>query len=235
MTIDVQAAALDFAQELQDLLDLVLPVPEGVPHESRQVQIFFSDGRYVIRVAADNGKIALTKDGECVGYLRVSFQCTSDTAQNYLAVHKSAFELLEFADRNPISRLEFERDAHTKPAAHWHVHAERGTVSRMLWRTNPDHPGVLSALHFPVGGARMRPSLEDFLQHLMHEFRIDMLPGALAVLTEGRERWKRRQIATAVRDAPDEAVRVLKEEFGYTITPPTTGEPKPNTTALQRW
>ena len=69
----------------------------------------------------------------------------------------------------------------------------------------------------------------------MHEFRIDVLPGALAALTEGRERWKRRQIATLVRDAPDEAVRVLVEEFGYTVTAPTAGEPKPNITALQRW
>ncbi|MGH4025484.1 MAG: hypothetical protein ACRDRV_12995 [Pseudonocardiaceae bacterium] len=66
----------------------------------------------------------------------------------------------------------------------------------MLGRTNPDHPGVLSALHFPVGGARIRPCLEDFLHFLAHEFQIDVLPNAPAILAEGRERWRRRQIGT---------------------------------------
>jgi hypothetical protein len=234
VSIDVQKAVQEFAQEMQDLLDSVLPCPDDVPPKDRKVLVPFIDGRYSVRVAADHGKIALTKDGACVGYLRVTFQCTSDTAQTYLAVHKSTFELLGFADRLPIARLDFVRDAHTVPAAHWNIHGERGTVSRLLGRTNPDHPGVLSALHFPVDGARMRPCLEDFLHFLIHEFRIDVLPGTPAVLCEGRERWRRRQIGALARDAPDEAVRVLRE-LGYGISPPATGEHKPNLVALQRW
>lgn len=73
-------------------------------------------------------------NGARVGYLRVTFQCTSDTAQIYLAVNKSTFELLGFSDRQPIARLDFVRDAHTVPAAHWNIHAERGRVSRLLGR-----------------------------------------------------------------------------------------------------
>lgn len=234
MTFDVQKAVLTFAQEVQDLLDSVLPRPDDVPPEDRQVQVPFIDGRYSVRVAADHAKIALTKNGARVGYLRVTFQCTSDTLQTYLAVHKSTFELLGFSDRQPIARLDFVRDAHTAPAAHWNIHAERGTVSRLLDRTNPDHAGVLSALHFPVGGARMRPCLEDFLQFLVHEFQIDVFPDTPAALAEGRERWRRRQVGTLVRDAPEEAVRVLRE-LGYEVSAPTTGEHKPNSAALQRW
>lgn len=234
MSIDIQKAVLDFAQEMQDLLDSVLPRPDDVPPEDRKVQVPFKDRRYSVRVADKHARIALTKDGMRVGYLRVSFQCTSDTAQTYLAVHKSTFELLGFADRQPIARLDFVRDAGTVPAAHWNVHGERGTVSRLLGRTNPDHPGALSALHFTVGGARMRPCLEDFLHFLIHEFRIDVLPGTPAILAEGRERWRRKQIGALVRDAPDEAVRVLRE-LGYDIGHPVTGEHKPNLTALQRW
>lgn len=234
MSIDVQKAVQDFAQEVQDLLDLVLPRPDDVPPEDRKVQVPFKDRRYSVRVAAEHAKIALTKDGVRVGYLRATFQCTSDTAQTYLAVHKSTFELLGFTDRLPIARLDFVRDAHTVPAAHWNIHGERGTVSRLLGRTNPEHPGVLSALHFPVGGARMRPCLEDFLHFVIHEFRIDVLPGTPAVLAEGRERWRRRQIAALVRDAPDEAIRVLRE-LGYDVSAPATGEYKPNLVALQRW
>jgi hypothetical protein len=234
VTIDVQKAVLAFAQEVQDLLDSVLPRPDDVPPEDRQVQVPFIDGRYSVRVAADHARIALTKNGARVGYLRVTFQCTSDTALTYLAVHKSTFELLGFSDRQPIARLDFVRDVHTVPAAHWNIHAERGTVSRLLGRTNPDHAGVLSALHFPVGGARMRPCLEDFLQFLLHEFLIDVLPDTPAVLAEGRERWRRRQVGALVRDAPDEAVRVLTE-LGYGVSSPATGEHKPNSVALQRW
>lgn len=234
MTIDIQEAVLTFAQEVQDLLDAVLPRPADVPPEDRQVQVPFIEGRYSVRVAAHQGKIALTKNGMHVGCLRVTFQCTSDTAWTYLAVHKSTFELLGFLDRQPIARLDFVRDAHTAPAAHWNIHAERGTVSRLLGRTNPDHAGALSALHFPVGGARMRPCLEDFLHFLIDEFQIDALPNALAVLAEGRERWRRRQIGALVRDVPDEAVRVLRE-LGYHVSDPATGEHKPNPAALQRW
>ena len=234
MTIDVQNAAQDFAQEVQDLLDSVLPCPDDVPAQDRRVQVPFIDGRYSVRVAADHAKITLTKDRKPVGYLRATFQCTLDTAQTYLAVHKSRFELLGFLDRQPIARLDFARDAYSAPAAHWNIHAERGTVSRLLGRTNPDHPGVLSALHFPVGGSRMRPCLEDFLQFIIHEFKIDVLPGAQTVLSEGRERWRRRQIGTLVRDAPDEAVRVLKE-LGYDASPPATGDREANSVALHHW
>lgn len=235
MTIDVHAAARDFAQELQDLLSSVLPISDGVPLGDRQVQVLFSDGRYAIRVGtAAHGKIVLTKNGKGVGYLRVLFQCTSDTTQTYLAVHKSTFELLGGFDKTPIARLDFIRDAYTVPAAHWNIHAERGTVSHLLGRMNPEHSGVLSGLHFPVGGARMRPCLEDFLQFLLQEFRIDVLREAPAVLAEGRERWRRRQIGALVRDAPEEAVRVLTE-LGYDVIPPETGERKPNQAALQRW
>jgi len=235
VTIDVQRAAQDFAQEVQDLLDSVLPCPDNVPHEDRKVLVPFIDGRrYSVRVGDSLSKVTLTKDKAPVGYLRVIFWCTLDTSRTYLAVHKSTFELLEFSDRQPIARLDYMREASTAPAAHWNIHAERGTVSRMLSRTNPGHPGALSALHFPVGGARMRPCLEDFLHFLIHEFKIDIMPGALAVLSEGRERWRRRQIGTVVRDAPDEAIRVLTE-LGYAVRPPATGEREANSQALQRW
>jgi hypothetical protein len=40
-------------------------------------------------------------------------------------------------------RLDYDRDAHTVPAAHWNVYAERGAVSNLLGKTNPDHPGLV--------------------------------------------------------------------------------------------
>ncbi|BCB85704.1 hypothetical protein Psuf_030170 [Phytohabitans suffuscus] len=52
-------------------------------------------------------------------------------------------------------------------------------------------------------------------------------------LDSGRERWRRRQAATVVRDLPDEAARVLGE-LGYTVTPPTEVKP-PSVKALRNW
>lgn len=69
MTFDVQKAVQTFAQEMQDLLDAVIPRPDDVPPEDRQVQVPFIEGRYAVRVAADRAKVALTKDGALIGYL----------------------------------------------------------------------------------------------------------------------------------------------------------------------
>lgn len=70
MTIDVQRAVQDFAQEVQDLLDSVLPRPDDVSPEDRKVGVPFIDGRYSVRVGTDHAKVALMKDGARVGYLR---------------------------------------------------------------------------------------------------------------------------------------------------------------------
>ncbi|WP_219415489.1 hypothetical protein [Pseudonocardia nigra] len=234
MTIDVHQAAREFGQELQDLLDAVLPKRWSVDQADRQIVVLAgSNSRYVVRVAQRHGLIELLRNGHHVAYLRVEYHCTADTAQNYLAVQKSDFELRSAADRVPLARLDYVWNAHTVPAAHWNVHAERGAVSHLLGRTNPDHPGLVSKLHFTVGGSRMRPCLEDFIALFVYEFKFDLRPGAQAILEEGRERWRRRQIGALVRDAPDEAVRVLGE-LGYTILPPASGHAPANTASLRR-
>jgi hypothetical protein len=234
VTIDVHQAALTFAQELQDLLDAVIPKRWSVDDSKRRVQALAGPkNRYVIRLAESRGLIELTRNGVIVAYLRVEYYCTHDTQRSYLAVEKSVFELRSSADRVPLARLDYVRNAHTVPAAHWNIHAERGAVSNLLGRTNPDHPGLVSKLHFTVGGSRMRPCLEDFIDVMAYEFRFDLRPGAVRILQDGRERWRRRQIGALVRDAPDVAVRVL-DELGYTVKIPDTGHHPTNTASLLR-
>ena len=213
-----------------------MPRPDDVPEHDRQVkvEVVIGQSRYRVQVAAPNGLITRTKDEHPVASLRVSYQCTADTSKTYLAVHRSDFELRGWADKTPIARLDFLRDAHTVPACHWNIHAERGAASRLLTLGNPTHSGVFSELHFPVGGARMRPCLEDVVAFVLHEFGVDQVQGAQALLSAGRERWRRRQIATLVRDAPDEAVRVLTE-LGYTIGDPSTGPVAPKVAKLHAW
>ncbi len=80
----------------------------------------------------------------------------------------------------------------------------------------------------------MRPALEDFLEFLISECGIDLASSWRAALADAREVWRRRQIATLVRDAPDEVVRVLLEN-GYTVTPPSGGAMPSRVEQLRRW
>ncbi|WP_462203617.1 hypothetical protein [Frankia sp. CcWB3] len=79
----------------------------------------------------------------------------------------------------------------------------------------------------------MRPCLEDFIQFLISECSFDAKEGWRAVVEAGRIRWRQRQIGALVRDAPEEAIRVL-EENGYVVTrsnDPLVG----NAEKLARW
>jgi hypothetical protein len=91
----------------------------------------------------------------------------------------------------------------------------------------------MSSLHIPVGGARFRPCLEDFIQFLIAECQFDAKPGWQACVEAGRERWRRRQAAVVARDMPEEAARVLRE-LGYTVESP---DPPPDDAqkALRNW
>jgi hypothetical protein len=234
VTVDVHQAAREFGQELQDLLDNVLPRRSNVPESDRQVRVIVGENnRYVVRLASHNGQVMLQRNDLPVAGLRIEFRCTHDSAENYLAVQRSTFELLSASDRTPLLRLDYDRAAHTVPTAHWNVHAERGAISHLLATTNPDHAGVLSKLHLPVGGSRMRPCLEDFIEMVVREFRVDTRSGAVARLEAGRETWRVKQTAVVARDAPTEVARVLRD-LGYEVIEPTAGPAPTNTTALRR-
>ena len=81
----------------------------------------------------------------------------------------------------------------------------------------------------------MRPCLEDLLQLLVEEFRFDAMPGALQAIEDGRVKWRRRQLAAMVRDDPEEAARVLRDELDYEVMPPISGVRDVRFDRLRRW
>lgn len=116
-----------------------------------------------------------------------------------------------------------------------HVHAHRDSFTDVMTRTGRSTAKGKSRsrsrqiqrvrdLHFPLGGHRFRPCLEDVLQILITEFGVDHPPDALSALAEGRVEWRRQQARAAVRDCPADAAMVLSE-LGYQIAPPAGGEP----------
>ena len=235
MPLDLEKEAADFGQELQQLLDDVLPYLDGTDPALRQVTVTREGLWFAVEIGTSTGKavtIPLLSNGEKTAELFVQIRLVADTADRYPAVAKSKFEVR--IERHPLLRLDFQRGMHTVPGCHWNVHAERGAVTRLLARNKPDHNGELAKVHLPVGGVRMRPGLEDVLQLLTDELGFDALPGARAAIEAGRVKWRRRQLAAMVRDDPNEAVRVLTEELGFDVTAPK--EPPPtNIDRLRRW
>ncbi|MGH9642754.1 MAG: hypothetical protein ACRD3Q_10030 [Terriglobales bacterium] len=223
--MELEEKVIEFAADTQKLLDQVLPGIRTVKAESREQ-------RFIVR--ADPDWLPLTVKGQHLADLRISFYCGADSTGVYLAVAESYFVLKSKLAKAPLVRLDYLRDMRTAPACHWQVHAERGAFSHLLANAQTKAPHDLSSLHFPVGGARHRPCLEDFLQFLFCECGIDPKEGWKNSIKAGREKWRRLQTSALVRDAPMEAARVL-EKLGYTVQPPKNGHKEANLAALQRW
>lgn len=187
----------------------------------------------LVQISESSGHgIALSVDEVTHLTLIVAMQCRWDSAGRYLAVEMSSFAVYPGTRTNkePLFRYDYVREPHAPiPCAHLQVHAHRDAFThalssagrnsrrgqRMSRRTPSDHP-QLSDFHFPLGGPRFRPCVEDLLAALQDEFGLDAGAGWQSALAKGRAEWRRQQVGAAVRDAPAEAVRVLRE-MGYTV------------------
>lgn len=185
------------------------------------------------RVVAEIKPVTLKAKGQPVAHLHVFQRFRLDSTGTYLAVEQSVFKLNAIIDRTPIVRYDYDRDARAKPSSHIQVHAHRGALSHLLSQTGHAHPHELASLHLPTGGARFRPCLEDLLEFLIRDCKLDSKAGWDQEVHAGRERWRRLQIRAMVRDVPSEAVAVL-EGLGYTIQAPEDA-PHDGTKALRNW
>lgn len=231
----LDAAARTFADDLTSTVQAVLGKAAGrfvvvrAPRPANRGRTT----RLVVR-AANNKPIPLPISGSAALELIVDFRCTWDHRGKYLAVKKASWSVRPVDVGEPLFRYEFEAGMTSRlPSAHMHVHGHRDEFVFQMFRGTSGRPKSrasrvvsgsaalprLSNLHFPLGGPRMRPCLEDILEFLIEEFRIDTEPGHQAALDEGRARWRRVQIAASVRDAPAIAA-AAPEELGYTVTAP---------------
>jgi hypothetical protein len=183
--------------------------------------------------------ISLSIDGVPRLLLRVEFWCVWDHAETYLAVDEAKIKILSIDDKEPLFRYEYLRAPTAgQPCAHMQVHAHRDAVTFLMTLSGDGSPRGrrrraavhrqgsqprMAELHFPLGGHRFRPCLEDILEMLLDEFGVDAPAGAKEALCRGRERWRTDQLAAAVRDSPSTAARVLTD-LGYTVAPPPEGD-----------
>jgi len=124
----------------------------------------------------------------------------------------------------PLIRLEYDRDPRTydRPAAHVHLHAnspEMAWVYGSSGRSAPD----LHALHFPVGGRRFRPTLEDFLLFLNREdIYKEFRSGWEGSVKESLQDWERTQVTRTAQKYPSVTADALSE-LGYEVSLPGGG------------
>lgn len=152
-----------------------------------------------------------------------------DSSGRHLATDSSWLHVTSKGDKAPLFRYEYVRDIQSGvPCAHLHVHGHRdefafamqdGARGRPKARKRRHEVPRLAKFHFPLGGHRFRPCVEDILQAVVEEFCVDTVDGWRNAVDEGREEWRPLQLLAAVRDAPNVAVRAL-DELGYKIVPP---------------
>jgi hypothetical protein len=92
----------------------------------------------------------------------------------------------------------------------------------------------MESLHIPTGGSRFRPSLEDVIEFLIRDCKFDAEQDWEDAVRVGRERWRRKQLRSAVRDAPQDAAEALTK-LGYKIEPPENGHHPGRVESLQAW
>lgn len=159
-----------------------------------------------------------------VMFLRARYQVRLDDEEEHLRVDTSTMGLFVRIEGKskprPIVRVEYDRtDDRMQASAHVHLHAnspELAWLYGLAGRPAPD----LHSLHFPVGGRRFRPTLEEFMLFLDRENLFDgWADGWKPVLADSLDEWDRRQAKATVRRFPDEAIEVLQSR-GYQITAP---------------
>jgi len=144
-----------------------------------------------------------------------------------LVTDRSSFGLYldEQLDRN-VFHYDYARDpSNPYPVAHLQVDATSAAFNELCGRVNRD--AELGRLHFPVGGKRFRPCLEDLVEMLVVEGLVSSRDGWQAATTEHRAWFHRIQLKAAVRDDPDAAREELRRLEDLQAQQPPVGRPQP--------
>ena len=238
MLDDLGERAAEFAIELGTTLATTLPQAPSV-----DVQAVEGRNTFIVQPSKPDGSLArvpLFVNGKRLAELSVQLYLDSDWSGAFLKNVRTDCAAYSVLDKQPLFRLDYRADMHSAPVSHWQFHAERGSLTHLLTLAQDhrpksvDAPHVLSRLHFPVGGERFRPCIEDVIQFVIEECGVDSIQGWRSVVDEGRERWRRIQLRTAVRDLQREAADTLVRE-GWTVAPPSDKEIEESTKALTRW
>ncbi len=123
---------------------------------------------------------------------------------------------------NLLVHYDFERDKDKSPAEderYTEAHLQIGGDSpalEVLAAASTRAPKSLHKLHFPVGGRRFRPCLEDVIEFLIRERLVVKKAGWERVLQASRQDFHDQQLGAAIRYRPETAIRELGQ-MGYDV------------------
>jgi len=235
----LQEEANAFALDLMERLARILPVGD-LGFTSTATKLRDGGGRMSVASAARGG-IELQIDRTPRLQLEVDLDLVMSPTSQRATVLRSALRVRPWQVARPLFTVDYVRDAGSNiPAAHYNVHFDHDAVTNELLQTGAARRGKLhkkrasqgltprlADLHFPVGGHRFRPCLEDVIDMLWAEFGIDMRPTARAAIEEGRHHWREMQLRAAVTDNPAAAIAELRK-MGYEVVWTRSGMPEPD-------
>ncbi|MFD4968920.1 hypothetical protein [Streptomyces sp. NPDC058424] len=147
-------------------------------------------------------------------WMDLKFQLRLDAEREHLMVQQSFFGVFGSKDaKRGLFHYDYERDkADGYPDAHLQVEAS-SSLFETLNDPKADPGRSLAQLHFPVGGKRFRPCLEDVIEFLVVERLVQARDGYEKILEAGRERFRKNQLMAAMRRDPA-TVEAFNERYG---------------------
>ncbi|MEU7850720.1 hypothetical protein AB0B69_25295 [Micromonospora parva] len=239
---DLIAKASAFADDITSRLHRVVRTEKNL---SALLMPGRNGGRVMVGIVEgdDFGTFPLYIDNKHRLDLLIKFNCCMDSSGRHLATDASWLHVTPKGDKAPLFRYEYIREFQPGvPSAHLHVHGHRdefafvmqdGPSGRPRARRRRHEVPRLAKFHFPLGGHRFRPCVEDVLQAVVEEFCVDTVEGWRSAVGEGREQWRKLQLLAAVRDDPGIAARAL-EELSYKVVPPDSA-PANNPSRMQAY
>jgi hypothetical protein len=202
----------DFAQTIQDLLNAT--VCDGVTIQALAIKpnlVLVGHGLSRESLEVKTFRLRIGR-GKPHGWLEISYRLCMDEEGQYLAVLSSYVGI--YADERgqvPLCHVDYERNKKDGyPEAHLQVEGESAALK--AWRLTAGAPGrLLRDLHFPVGGRRYRPALEDVIEFLIAEKLAASRAGWSKALNESRDDFRRRQLRAAIRRDMETAAQAVKD------------------------
>ncbi|MFJ2000286.1 hypothetical protein [Streptomyces chartreusis] len=138
--------------------------------------------------------------GKAELWMDVSFQLRLDAEREHLMVQQSFVGVFgSQTAKHGLFHYDYERNkADGYPDAHLQVEAQSDLFDKV---NNPrtDAGRSFPQLHFPVGGKRFRPCLEDVIEFLIVERLVESKDGYEKVIEAGREGFRKNQLKAAMR------------------------------------
>jgi hypothetical protein len=209
VTADLDGLARGFAERMQDVLNKTVCDCVHLPAVTRpNATVLVGCGLSKDTFTTEPFRVGLRKRRpQC--WLDVFFRLCMDGSGNYLTVTTSFFGIFAADDeKSCLCHFDYERDkAHGYPEAHLQVHGDSSALAS--WKSQQKKP--LAKLHFPVGGRRYRPTLEDVIEFLIVERLADPREGWEDVLNTQRRDFQRIQLRAAIRRDPETARQAITD------------------------